>query len=262
MRKSLATVAMIAVVVSLGGCDLFSGGKADDPTALTSAPDAQTASAGVTLDSGAFEGMLSAVGANEAWWLTIDPATGVLLDERDQGETLRATYAPPVEAAGGVTFAAAPLTISVSAGPCTGGDAGVTYPFRAQVTKADGTVLSGCLYRPWTTQIVALAPAVMACLAINPGEAGVSYLEQEGDGRVLVRVVGETGAEVDCRAPLSGGAQLVSTPADPNVRFPGERDALFYRAPGENPGGECYTAPEVKDASGAVIGWLADPSGC
>jgi hypothetical protein len=42
----------------------------------------------------------------------------------------------------------------------------------------------------------------------------------------------------------------------------GEFLALFVRAPGENPGGECYDAPEVRNADGEVLGWMMDPLGC
>jgi hypothetical protein len=52
------------------------------------------------------------------------------------------------------------------------------------------------------------------------------------------------------------------TDADPSLRPGGERDVVFYRAPGENPGGACYEAPEVRDPSGALLGWLDDAGGC
>ena len=67
--------------------------------------------------------------------------------------------------------------------------------------------------------------------------------------------------EVDCVVPdeASDPASAIILPAldDPPA------DAIqFVRAPGENPGGECYQAPEVRDASGALLGWVLDPEGC
>jgi len=44
--------------------------------------------------------------------------------------------------------------------------------------------------------------------------------------------------------------------------FDGEDEAIFVRGPGENPGGECYDAPEVRSASGELLGWMMDPMGC
>jgi hypothetical protein len=41
-----------------------------------------------------------------------------------------------------------------------------------------------------------------------------------------------------------------------------ERDPLFYRAPGENPGGECFEAPEVRGNDGSLIGWTMADEDC
>lgn len=43
---------------------------------------------------------------------------------------------------------------------------------------------------------------------------------------------------------------------------PVENPIIFVRAPGQNPGGECYEAPEVHAADGALLGWILDPEGC
>jgi hypothetical protein len=52
------------------------------------------------------------------------------------------------------------------------------------------------------------------------------------------------------------------SPYDWNLHIEDEGKALFIRGEGENPGGDCYVAPEVRDASGALLGWMIDPEGC
>ena len=99
-------------------------------------------------------------------------------------------------------------------------------------------------------------PQIDACLAKSPSTRQISFAGQYR-GSVLVRMQGETAA--DCR--VANGVATIA-PHDDALNVPGDGEALFVRGPGENPGGECYEAPEVRDASGAVLGWMLDTEGC
>ncbi len=109
----------------------------------------------------------------------------------------------------------------------------------------------------WDANLLQLLPQIDACIALSPQTRFVNYAG-EADGGVLVRLDGAPD-KVDCRV-ANGQARLM--PYDEALHAPGEGEAIFVRGPGENPGGECYEAPEVRDASGAVIGWMVDPQGC
>lgn len=93
-----------------------------------------------------------------------------------------------------------------------------------------------------------------ACLALAPTNRTVTYAAPD-----LVRLDGE-GGKLDCRIDASGAAQI--SPADAALSLEGDGAALFVRGPGENPGGECYEAPEVRGPDGALLGWMLDPDGC
>jgi uncharacterized membrane protein len=248
----LAAVAVAAV--SLAACN-FNG--ASD----TSAPTAETASDAAGLSPSAFEGSLEAVGPEGAWHLSIAPEAGIALSEVEAGVDTRAAYSQPVGMELGVEIGSAPITVRITPGPCTNGMSGVTYDFNVQVTRDGAPPLQGCLYRPWSSQIVALQPAIQSCLRLSPGASSISYLRANDGGGAFMRVIGETGASLDCTI-VPGGTAPQTTAANTSLRFPGEGDVLFFAAPGEQPGGECYAAPEVKNAQGQVIGWLADPNGC
>ncbi len=227
----------------------------------TAGPTAETAGVASGISPLAFEGALEAVGPEGAWRLSIAPEAGITLNEIEAGVTTQAAYSQPVGADTAVEIGSAPIRVRVTPGPCANGMAGVSYDWNVQVTRDGQPPLNGCLYRPWTTHIVALLPAVRSCLRLSPGEASISYLRNDGDGAAFMRVVGETGTELDCTM-VAGGTNPQTMPANPS-RFPGERDALFYPSPGQDPGGECYAAPEVRDGAGAVVGWLAEPvAGC
>jgi uncharacterized membrane protein len=250
MKAWMTAVAIAAL--ALAGCT--------QATTDTAEPTAEAADATSGISPSAFEGALEAVGPEGAWRLSIAPEAGITLDESEAGVVTQAAYSQPVGVETGVEIGSAPIRVRLTPGPCTNGMAGVTYDWNVQVTRDGQPPLNGCLYRPWTTHIVALLPAVRSCLRLSPGEASVSYLRNDGEGAAFMRIVGETGAELDCTL-VAGGSNPQTMPANP-VRYAGERDALFFPAPGQNPGGECYAAPEVKDANGAVVGWLADPAGC
>ena len=111
---------------------------------------------------------------------------------------------------------------------------------------------------PWEQRIPDMLPAIDACIVAAPGNRTITYAGPD-DGGALVRLDGEDG-QLDCRVGADGAARIAR--ADPNLTLSGDGAAIFVRGPGENPGGECYEAPEVRDASGAVVGWMLDPLGC
>jgi hypothetical protein len=110
----------------------------------------------------------------------------------------------------------------------------------------------------WDHDLLALLPEIDACIDGVSNTRTITYAGRQSDGSTLVRMRGET-TRVDCRV----NADAVRIRArDDALHIPGEGDAIFVRGPGENPGGECYQAPEVRDANGQVIGWMLDPEGC
>jgi hypothetical protein len=96
-----------------------------------------------------------------------------------------------------------------------------------------------------------------ACLALAPARRTVTI---NSESATTLRLSGEAG-DVDCVVPNDDAspANAVIVPA----LDPASTDSvLFVRAPGENPGGECYQAPEVRNANGELLGWTLDPAGC
>ena len=100
-------------------------------------------------------------------------------------------------------------------------------------------------------------PQIDACIAAAPEARRVTYVGDDG-GAYLVRLWSQSGG-VDCRV-ANGVAQI--GPRDDDVRIGGEHEAIFVRGPGRNPGGQCFTAAEVRSADGELLGWLDDPNGC
>jgi hypothetical protein len=105
--------------------------------------------------------------------------------------------------------------------------------------------------------LLALLPQIDACIAKQPDAREVTYAG-ERDGGVFVRLSSPQN-NFDCSV-RAGVAQL--SRRDEALTIDGESAAIFIRGPGDNPGGECYQAPEVHDANGALVGWMVDPEGC
>jgi hypothetical protein len=110
----------------------------------------------------------------------------------------------------------------------------------------------------WDSELLTLLPEIDACIEAVPHARTVTYAKANGDGTTLVRLRGGE-ARIDCRVDADN---VSIRPRDDALQVAGEDDAIFVRGPGENPGGECYQAPEVRDAAGQVIGWMLDPEGC
>lgn len=228
-------------------------------TALALAACEQAAAPAPTMPPGVEtpEGVL--VAAGQDWRLAADPSGSIVLTRADGGATT-ADYVAPGRTPSGFRFNARGLRVVLEWQPCMhdGGD----YPFRAVVTAAGQPALEGCAKERWDTALTYMLPYIDRCLAQSPQTRWVRYVGGVRDGMLLVRLSGE-GGDVDCRTSLQDdvpGTHLF--PRDESLRFIGEDAYVFVRAPGANPGGECYEAPEVRGEDGALLGWAADPEGC
>jgi hypothetical protein len=115
----------------------------------------------------------------------------------------------------------------------------------------------------WETRLTEMLPYIDACIAKSPETRWIAYAGLLDDQLVAVRLGGAPGQFV-CTVPMADpiAANAMIVPDDESTAFEGEGSAIFVRGPGENPGGECYEAEEVRDANGDLIGWWADPHGC
>ncbi|MBL8546532.1 MAG: hypothetical protein JNL81_08705 [Hyphomonadaceae bacterium] len=115
----------------------------------------------------------------------------------------------------------------------------------------------------WDQNLISLLPFIDACIAKSPETRTITYAAATGEALVAVRLSGAGGA-VDCTVPDHDPSPTYAqiSPRRENWAPESENTAIFVRGPGENPGGECYEAPEVRDANGAVVGWMLDPEGC
>lgn len=106
-------------------------------------------------------------------------------------------------------------------------------------------------------QVLSRLPLIDACLALSPATRTVTIDPQSSTQLRL------SGAEqtVDCVLPNEDADPALATIL-PALDEPPADALIFVRGPGENPGGECYEAPEVRDANGSVVGWILDPEGC
>lgn len=115
----------------------------------------------------------------------------------------------------------------------------------------------------WESRLSEMLPYIDACLAASPETRTISYASLLNDREAVVRLGGASGefvCTVPTAEPTAANAAIISD--DEEMTFEGEGSALFVRGPGPNPGGECYEAPEVRNADGEVIGWMLDPEGC
>lgn len=115
----------------------------------------------------------------------------------------------------------------------------------------------------WEARLTEMLPYIDACIARTPETRWVSFAAPTGEALVTVRLLGDGGG-FDCTVPDDDPTptHAVITHRRESWEVEGEGSAIFVRGPGENPGGECYEAPEVRDATGALLGWMADPEGC
>jgi hypothetical protein len=107
-------------------------------------------------------------------------------------------------------------------------------------------------------------PFIDACIAKSPDTRLITYAADTGEAVVTVRMQGD-GQSIDCTVPNDApeAQHAIVSPRREEFRAAGENEALFMRGSGgPNPGGECFEAPEVRSASGELLGWMLDPMGC
>jgi hypothetical protein len=110
---------------------------------------------------------------------------------------------------------------------------------------------------PNAQPIIERLPLIDACLALAPDRHVVTI---DPVAVRTLRLSGEAGS-LDCVVP-DDNTDPANATVLPALDDPPADAIQFVRAPGENPGGECYQAPEVRSASGELLGWVLDPEGC
>jgi uncharacterized membrane protein len=212
--------------------------------------------------SSPYSGPITAVGTEPFWRLSIDPASDTIwLNELEGAGYPVSPYASPVVGSdGSATFKAADFTVRLKmAGGCSDGMSDLSFPMEATVTAGSHTY-RGCAYQRWDNDLLALLPQIDACLAAAKAKGPVSLATRTNAG-VIVRLPADEGV-FECAFRLDSvepGSAGLLTDAVPMVS---ERDPLFFRAPGENPGGECFEAPEVRAADGSLVGWTMADEDC
>jgi hypothetical protein len=215
------------------------------------APEAEIATTS-GLDLG---GHLIALGAD--FRLDSAPDIGVVLHYPEQELTVSGPYALPQATDTGALLESQGISLTLTPGACTLD--GVSYGMRASVTIPNARPADGCAFVRWDHQLIELIPQIDACIAASPSTRMVSYAARGGDDEVIVYLQGGP-VFVECK--VRGGQATVAPAPDPSP-IAGVGEALFVRgSSGENPGGECFEAPEVRNGSGELLGWMLDPMGC
>lgn len=211
----------------------------------------------------AVKGSLNGAGAEPFWGLAIAPDTVTLTEPAEEGDTTRTFEVTGLTQTGAAwVFAAGALTVTLSPETCSDGMSEYVYPYtvEAALAERERRTLKGCAYRPWGQDILAAMPAIDACLPAKGDKPLVIYARAAEPGAGFVITMRLDGEGYDACTVTGGKAS--------KARFAGEEmpagtnAELFVRGPGENPGGECYAAPEVRDADGKLLGWWLDPEGC
>ncbi len=224
--------------------------------AACGAPVTQTDNLPLDDDRGTY-GAIVAVGEN--WQLNGDPANSALSIYMDDGTEASGTWVRPYYVEGRIS--AGDIRVTLENAACELDS--VPYPMRATITFP-GHTLTGCAAMRWDSRLDELIDEIDACIAAAPALRTVTYAGDLPDGSTLVRV--RAGEDLqDCHV-VRGAAR--HSPRDESVVVATENAAILLRArPGEtqNPGGECYEAPEALVYSGhsrGMVGWMLDPMGC
>lgn len=213
----------------------------------------------------AVKGSLYGVGTEPFWSIDISPDYIVLTvpDEEsgDKSTEYRVEYT--TSAGDNRIIASGPLTLTLSPAACSDGMSEVAYPYTIEVVLAgkDMVTLKGCAYRPWGQDILAAMPVIDACLAIAKDDPAIVYAAATAKDAGFVVMPGNEDKPMDA-CTVTAGKAAIAPLTDESVLPPGVNAEIFIRGPGKNPGGECYDAPEVKDADGKLLGWWLDPLGC
>lgn len=211
----------------------------------------------------AVKGEIAAVGADPSWKLQIGADTLTLTESIDDDEKIEDFKLVSSGASGAEAYVwqAGALTLTISAAACSDGT--TAYPYTSEVKIAGKTprTLKGCAYRPWGQDVLTALPVIDVCLKGEDSGTAILYAAATAPdaGLVLFGTDSEDGGFKACE--VAGGKASVTHMPFTDAP-PGASAEIFIRGPGENPGGECYEAPEVKDAGGKVVGWWLDPEGC
>ncbi len=199
------------------------------------------------------------LGLGNNWTLTADPDLLAVSFSVDDGAVeASGAWTPPQTTQSGYRLMAGEITLDLVETNCTMD--GVPYPMRATVSYG-GQAYPGCAAMRWDHQLIALMPQIDACIARSPQTRWVTYAGRQADGNMLVRLSG--GDAFDCAVAPGNTPEVISFgPRSETLAIATEHAALFVRGPGENPGGLCYDAPEVRGADDALLGWMMDPMGC
>lgn len=176
--------------------------------------------------------------------------------------TVSGPYAIPEATDTGAHVQSNDISLTLTPRACTWD--GVVYPLTAVVQITNSRPLDGCAVVRWDHNLQQLLPQIDACIAKSPETTWITYAADTGEALVTVRMQGN-GQSVDCTVPNDDGDPEYAeiAPRREAFRPAGDNEAIFVRgSSGPNPGGECYDAPEVRSASGELIGWMMDPQGC
>lgn len=212
----------------------------------------------------AAKGALRAAGAEPFWGLEINGKTVKLTQPADDGEKIDEFQVVSSSAMGETThvWTAGALTVTYSAEACSDGMSDAAYPYtvEAVLVGEGGATFKGCGYRPWGQDILTALPIIDACMKSDSAEAhAILYAAASApDTGFLLMPAGDG----DTHACTVKGGEVTAGSHVGDATPAGTGAEMFIRGPGENPGGECYEASEVKDADGNVVGWWFDPEGC
>ena len=197
------------------------------------------AAAAANSEPNPFSGGITALGGEPFWGLSIDPQSKTMWFHEAEGSDLPANdYVAPVVAADGTaTFKAKDFEVTLKVtGDCSDGMSDNTFPMSATVTTANRSY-RGCAYPRWDNELLSLLPQIDACLAAARSRGPVTLATRTNAG-IIVRLMDQDGGTFECGFP---GDAVRPGQAGPIVDAPpmvSERDPMFYRAPGENPGGD------------------------
>lgn len=215
----------------------------------------------------AVKGSLRAVGTEPFWRLDIAGKTMVFVEPGDDGEKVQEFTIEYTTAMGdaGHIWTSGPLSVTMSFGECSDGMSDTVYPYSVEAilvgsAGSDTRTLKGCAFRPWGQDVLAALPVIDACLGISETKPPVVFAAATAADAGFAMLAG--GDEDPLYTCTVAAGKAIAAPFEGDASPPGTNAELFVRGPGENPGGQCYDAPEVKDAKGNVVGWWLDPEGC
>lgn len=211
----------------------------------------------------AVKGKLAAVGADPSWNLQVDGDALTLTESIDDDENIETYKLVSGAAAGadGHVWQAGALTLTITATACSDGTTAYPYTSEVKIAGKNARAMKGCAYRPWGQDVLSALPVIDACLKGQAEGDAILYAAATAPdaGLVLFGTENDDGGFEACTV-TAGQANTAAMPFGDAP--PGTSAEVFVRGSGKNPGGECYDAPEVKDAAGKLVGWWLDPEGC